>query len=157
MEVGNNLLWRNTKNVVLPGKEGWCAGQCQDPRTTGCPGLPSRRTTASSSPCNAHTAEARERDGQPHGRDTCTECEGKQEVFWWGGGDRERRGGTKTEWEKVREWKCAIQRALQRVREGKWVVAKEREEKREWERHLETEVVVEFGGQSRRVGMLLHN
>ncbi len=32
-------------------------------------------STASSSPCSAHTAEARKRDGQPHGWDTCTECE----------------------------------------------------------------------------------
>ena len=54
----------------------------------GCPGRPSRHTTASSSPCSAHTAEARERDGQPHGRDTCIECEENKK----GGGGTERGG-----------------------------------------------------------------
>lgn len=75
------------KNVVLPGKGRTCGGRRQDPPRRGCPGRASR-STASSSPRNAHTAEARERDGQPHGRDTCG-VRGKQE----GGGGGTERGG----------------------------------------------------------------
>lgn len=88
---------RDIENVVLPGKGGRCAGQCQDPPRTGCPGQPNRRTTASSSPCNTHTAGARERDSQPHGRDTCTECEENKKCVCGGGGgggaEREKRRG----------------------------------------------------------------
>lgn len=77
-----NLLTRWRRKVCSP---------MPTPPRRGCPVQSSRRTTEPSSPCSAHTAEARE-DIQPHGKDTCTEW-GKQE----GKGVARRKGGTGTE------------------------------------------------------------
>lgn len=132
--------WTLTQNAVLPDKGGKCASQCQDPQRRGCPDRPSRHTTASSSPCSTHTAEARERDGQPHGRDTCTECEENK---------KRGRGGRG----------CAqCEQGRDRVRGGESVW--NRGSSKGWEKERgrgrrvrEKPEVVEFKGQSCRVGV----
>lgn len=81
---------KTKQNLLTRWRRKVCSPMPRPPRR-GCPVQSSRRTTEPSSPCSAHTAEARE-DIQPHGKDTCTEW-GKQE----GKGVAQRKGGTGTE------------------------------------------------------------
>lgn len=107
----------------LPDKEERCAGPFRVPPRRGCPSPSSRHTTASSSPCSVHTAEARE-DVRPHVRDTCTEW-GKQEGM---GGQTEEGRDRVREGTRVKVCKTGH---IKGVGEGKWVVEKERERKRD--------------------------
>lgn len=150
-----NLSWKHKKKkMFLPGKEGRC--WCRDPPRRGSPGRPS--WTQQGLLLNvAHMLHRRPERGsvnhmaETHAQSVRKTRRGRGEE----GGHREKRGGKEmgmTEGTRVKVCKTESQGHFKGwVRASGGVVEKERERKRA--RALETEVVVEFRGQSCRVAV----